>query len=87
MAGENLDLSSDAPSSDGGQRKRPYVGIYFACCGVYAQISLNRAKRPTLGIAPAASSGSRSRSAPVALTLDSSRRTRSANRRIKRPIY
>ena len=43
MAGENLDLSSDAPSSDGGHRKRPYVGIYFACCGVYAQISLNRA--------------------------------------------
>jgi hypothetical protein len=52
VPGENLDLSSDAPSSDGGHRKRPYVGIYFACCGVYAQISLNRAQTAYSGHCP-----------------------------------
>jgi len=52
MLGENLDLSSDAPLLDGVRRKRPYVGIYFACCGVYARISLNRAETAYSGHCP-----------------------------------
>ena len=42
MPGENLDLTSDS----GGVRPakkpgRPFVGIRFACCDVYARIYVN----------------------------------------------
>jgi hypothetical protein len=44
MAGENLDLSSDDPvdcSSGKGGAGRPFLGIQFACCGLYARIYVN----------------------------------------------
>jgi hypothetical protein len=43
MVGENFDLSSNdgsVPSKERGGR--PFVGIQFTCCGVYARIYLNR---------------------------------------------
>lgn len=43
MAGENLDLSigEGGGTSDSG-RSRRFIGINFACCGVYARIYVNR---------------------------------------------
>ena len=54
MAGENLDLSSDGPESagDSARRQRPFIGIHFACCGVYARISLNRDRTAYSGHCP-----------------------------------
>jgi hypothetical protein len=54
VAGENLDLSSDAPllSGDAARQGRPFIGIHFACCGVYARISLNRQKAAYSGHCP-----------------------------------
>jgi hypothetical protein len=54
VAGENLDLSSDGMRSAGAsnRRRRPFVGIHFACCRVYAHISLNREKTAYLGHCP-----------------------------------
>jgi hypothetical protein len=54
MAGENLDLSSDAANSasDSARRGRPFLGIHFVCCAVYAQIPLNRDKTAYSGHCP-----------------------------------
>jgi hypothetical protein len=54
MPGENLDLSSDGPSSNAGgaHRKRPFVGVHFACCGIYSRISLNRQQTAYSGHCP-----------------------------------
>ena len=45
MPGEHLDLSSD-PNPDrkasGPSSGRPFLGIQFACCSVYARIYINR---------------------------------------------
>ena len=46
MAGENLDLSvgqtrfEDTSGSNGSARR--FLGIQFACCGVYARVYVNR---------------------------------------------
>lgn len=43
MAGENLDLSSDAfpnPEPSTERTGRRFVGIHFACCEVYSRIYL-----------------------------------------------
>jgi len=50
MAGENLDLSSEPDDDRDGNRKigsgasagRPYLGVRFVCCDVYARIYINR---------------------------------------------
>ena len=43
MAGEHLDLSSDGPEPANESTGRPFVGMHFACCGVYARLYINRA--------------------------------------------
>ncbi len=46
MAGEHLDLSSDAPCEEPASRQltqgRRFIGIRFACCDVYTRVYVNR---------------------------------------------
>lgn len=54
MAGENLDLSSEAelrPASTPGGRPR-FLGVQFACCGVYARIYVNSDESAYMGHCP-----------------------------------
>ena len=55
MAGEEIDLTSDphplSPRSETGERRR-FVGIHFACCGVYSRIYVNRQRTAYTGYCP-----------------------------------
>ena len=44
MSGDHLDISSDLPKPRPVEpaSPRPYLGIHFACCDVYARIYVNR---------------------------------------------
>jgi len=53
MAGEHLDLSSDVnsvPSADLGAKR--FIGIKFACCGVYSRVYVNRDRSAYEGSCP-----------------------------------
>ncbi len=55
MPGEHLDLSSDPPGQGGRKGPasgRPFVGVTFACCAVYAQVYLNHQKTAYIGHCP-----------------------------------
>lgn len=55
MTDEPIDLSSE-PARDRGQpiihAGRPFLGIHFACCGVYARIYLNASGSAFAGNCP-----------------------------------
>ena len=55
MAGEFLDLSSDPEptnTSRGRAKARKFVGIQFACCGVYARVYVNQEGTAYVGNCP-----------------------------------
>jgi hypothetical protein len=61
MAGEHLDLSSDPNddesrgSTEAGQAAaagRPFLGVHFVCCDVYARIYVNRERTAYTGYCP-----------------------------------
>jgi hypothetical protein len=66
MTGDNLDISSGQPRqarpSKGGPRR--FIGIQFACCGVYARVYINRTKTAYEGYCPRCSRPVRVRIAP-----------------------
>jgi len=55
MSGDHIDLSSEhpdsRPSEQSAQRGR-FLGIHFACCGVYARIYPNRNNTAYVGYCP-----------------------------------
>ena len=67
MSGENLDLSSDSTAEAdlaGNAQNRRFVGINFACCGIYARVYVNRTESAYEGHCPRCSRKVRLRIGP-----------------------
>jgi hypothetical protein len=54
MSSERLDLSSEPPraSTEDATPDRSYLGIHFACCGVYSRIYRNAEQTAYAGHCP-----------------------------------
>ncbi|HZZ72232.1 MAG TPA: hypothetical protein VFE24_08255 [Pirellulales bacterium] len=53
MAGEHLDLTSDAQQTAArSEAPRRFVGIHFACCDVYTRVYVNREETAYVGRCP-----------------------------------
>jgi hypothetical protein len=55
MPGEHIDLTSETVDSghlSGSPLSRRFVGIHFACCGIYSRIYVNRDETAYTGRCP-----------------------------------
>ncbi len=54
MIGENFDSSSVPPSraEDAANPDNRYLGVHFACCGVYSRVYVNRTATEYAGNCP-----------------------------------
>ena len=65
MSGSELDLPSDPDADSPGPSGRRFVGIQFACCGVYTRVYVNRAETAYEGYCPKCSRPVRIRIGPT----------------------
>ena len=52
MAGDHLDLSSDPNPTREPAPSRAFLGVHFACCGVYARVYRNAEGTEYIGRCP-----------------------------------
>jgi hypothetical protein len=53
MAGERFDSDRDIePQAGRGASARPFLGVHFACCSVYARVYIDRSETCYVGHCP-----------------------------------